>query len=88
VAAPAFGAEGTDGRAPLTKAREGQERRARAEDTASGTGGGADEACAEARRPGSWAAAFVYEGAAALDTWPPPTCKVGSGRGRDKGGRV
>jgi hypothetical protein len=31
---------------------------------------------------------FVTEGAAALDTWPPPTCKVGSGRGRDKGGRV
>jgi hypothetical protein len=31
---------------------------------------------------------FVTEGATARDTWPPPTCKVSSGRGRDKGGRV
>jgi hypothetical protein len=31
---------------------------------------------------------FVAEGAAILDTWPPPTCKAGSGQGRDKGGRV
>jgi hypothetical protein len=31
---------------------------------------------------------FVAEGATTLDTWPPPTCKVGSGQGRDKGGRV
>jgi hypothetical protein len=31
---------------------------------------------------------FVTEGATALDTWPPLTCKVGSGRGSDKGGRV
>jgi hypothetical protein len=31
---------------------------------------------------------FGAEGAAILDTWLPPTCKVGSGRGRDKGGRV
>jgi hypothetical protein len=51
VAAPAFGAKGADGRAPVTKAREGQERGAPAEDTASGAGGGADKAYAEARRP-------------------------------------
>jgi hypothetical protein len=31
---------------------------------------------------------FGAEGAAILDTWLPPTCKVSSGRGRDKGGRV
>jgi hypothetical protein len=31
---------------------------------------------------------FGAEGAAILDTWLPPTCKVDSGRGRDKGGRV
>jgi hypothetical protein len=53
VAAPTFGAEGADGRAPVTKAREGQERGAPAEDTASGAGGGADEASEEARRPWS-----------------------------------
>jgi hypothetical protein len=29
VAVPAFGAEGADGRAPVTKAREGQERERR-----------------------------------------------------------
>jgi hypothetical protein len=57
VAAPAFGAEGADGCAPVTKAREGQERWAPAEDTASGAGGGADEAYAGARRPWSWATA-------------------------------
>jgi hypothetical protein len=51
VAAPTFGAEGADGRAPGTKAREGQERGAPAEDTASGAGGGADNASADARRP-------------------------------------
>jgi hypothetical protein len=49
VAAPTFGAEGADGRAPVTKAREGQERGAPAEGTASGAG--ADKASAEARRP-------------------------------------
>jgi hypothetical protein len=27
---------------------------------------------------------FGTEGATILDTWLPPTCKVGSGRGRDK----
>jgi hypothetical protein len=31
---------------------------------------------------------FGAEGAAILDTWLPPTCKAGSGRGRDKGGCV
>jgi hypothetical protein len=31
---------------------------------------------------------FGAEGAVILDTWLPPTCKVGSGRGRDKGGHV
>jgi hypothetical protein len=31
---------------------------------------------------------FVAEGAAILDTWLPPTCKLGSGRGGDKNGRV
>jgi hypothetical protein len=51
VAAPTFGAEGADGRAPVTKAREGQERGAPAKGTASGAGGGADKASAEARRP-------------------------------------
>jgi hypothetical protein len=51
VAAPTFGTEGADGRAPVTKAREGQERGAPAKGTASGAGGGADKASAEARRP-------------------------------------
>jgi hypothetical protein len=31
---------------------------------------------------------FVTEGATILYTWLPPTCKVSSGQGRDKGGRV
>jgi hypothetical protein len=53
VAAPTFGAEGADGRAPVTKAQEGQERGALAEDIASGAGGGADKASGEARRPWS-----------------------------------
>jgi hypothetical protein len=51
VAAPTFGAEGADGRAPVTKAQEGQERGAPAKGTASGAGGGADKASEEARRP-------------------------------------
>jgi hypothetical protein len=88
VAAPTFGAEGTDGRAPVTKAQEGQERGAPAEDIAPGADGGAGKASEEARRPWSRVAFFGTEGATILYTWPPPTCKVGSGRGRDKGGRV
>jgi hypothetical protein len=52
VAAPTFGAEGADGRAPVTKAQEGQERGALAEDIASEAGGGASKASEEARR--SW----------------------------------
>jgi hypothetical protein len=52
VAAPTFGAEGASGRAPVTKAQEGQGRRTPAQDTAFGAGGGADEASEETRRPG------------------------------------
>jgi hypothetical protein len=51
VAATTFGAEGAVGRAPVTKAREGQERGAPTEDTAPGAGSGADKASEEARRP-------------------------------------
>jgi hypothetical protein len=39
VAAPTFGAEGTDGRAPATKVREDQERGAPTGDIASGACG-------------------------------------------------
>jgi hypothetical protein len=53
VAAPTFGTEGTDGRAPVTKAQEDQERGAPAEYIASGAGGGAGKASEEARRPWS-----------------------------------
>jgi hypothetical protein len=53
VAAPTFGAEGTDGRAPATKVREDQERGAPAEDIASGAGGDTGKASEEARRPQS-----------------------------------
>jgi hypothetical protein len=53
VAAPTFGGEGADGRAPVTKAQEGQERGAPAEDIASGAGGGAGKVSEEARRPWS-----------------------------------
>jgi hypothetical protein len=53
VAAHTFGAEGTDGRAPVTKSQEGQERGAPAEDIAPGAGGGAGKASEEARRPWS-----------------------------------
>jgi hypothetical protein len=52
VAAPTFGAEGADGRALVTKAQEGQERGALAEDIATEAGGGAGKASEEARR--SW----------------------------------
>jgi hypothetical protein len=53
VAAPTFGAEGTDGRAPATKVREDQERGAPAGDIASGASGGAGKVSEEARRPQS-----------------------------------
>jgi hypothetical protein len=43
MAAPAFGAEGTDDRVPATKVREDQERGAPAGDIASGASGGACE---------------------------------------------
>jgi hypothetical protein len=51
MAAPTFGAEGTDVRAPATKVREDQERDAPAGDIASGACGGAGRASEEARRP-------------------------------------
>jgi hypothetical protein len=88
VAAPTFGAEGAGGRAPVTRAQEGQGRKTLAREIASGAGGGADEASEEARRPWSRVAASAPKVPTILDTWPLPTCKVGSGRGRDKGGRV
>jgi hypothetical protein len=88
VAAPTFGAEGTDGRAPAMKVREDQIRGTPAGDIASGACGGTGGVPEEARRPQSRIAFFVAEGATVLDTWLPPTCKVGSGRGRDKSGRV
>jgi hypothetical protein len=47
VAAPTFGAEGTDGRAPATKVREDQERGAPAGDIASGASGGAGKVSEE-----------------------------------------
>jgi hypothetical protein len=50
VAAPTFGAEGTDGRAPATKVRTDQGRDALAGDIASGACGGAGRASDEARR--------------------------------------
>jgi hypothetical protein len=59
VAAPTFGAEGTDGRAPATKVREGQERGAPAEDITSRAGAGAGKASEEARRPQSRIATSV-----------------------------
>jgi hypothetical protein len=88
MAAPTFGAEGTDGRAPASICPSGP---------------GTRRAGRGHRVRGLWARGqgirrgatppvqnrrFVAEGAAILDTWLPPTCKVGSGRGRDKSGRV
>jgi hypothetical protein len=88
VAAPTFGAEGADGRAPATKAQEGQER----------GGAGRGHRVRGRRRRGQGVCGgptplvqgryFGTEGATILDTWPQPACKAGSGRGRDKGGRV
>jgi hypothetical protein len=51
MAAPAFGAEGTDGRVPATKVREDQERGAPAGDIATGARGGVCEVSEEVRRP-------------------------------------
>jgi hypothetical protein len=48
VAAPAFGAEGSVGRALATKVCEDQERGAPAKDIASGAGSGAGKASEEA----------------------------------------
>jgi hypothetical protein len=48
VAAPTFATEGTDGRAPVTKAQEDQERGAPAAGIAPGIGDGAGEASEEA----------------------------------------
>jgi hypothetical protein len=53
MAAPTFGAEGTNGRAPATKVREDQERGAPAGDIASGASGGTGKVLEEVRRPQS-----------------------------------
>jgi hypothetical protein len=50
MAAPAFGAEGTDGCTPATKVREDQERGAPAGNIVSGASGGSDEMPEEVRR--------------------------------------
>jgi hypothetical protein len=50
MAAPAFGAEGTDGRASATKIREDQERGAPAGNIAPGASDGAGETPGEVRR--------------------------------------
>ena len=88
IAAPTFVAEGASGGAPVMKAQGKQGLRALAQDVASGASGSADEASEEARRPRPRVATSAPKGPTILDTWPLPTCKVGSGRGRDKGGRV
>jgi hypothetical protein len=87
-AAPTFGTEGASGRAPVTRAQGKQRRRPLAQDVASGASGGADEAFKEARRPRSGVATSAPKVPTILDTWPLPTCKADSGRGKDKGGRV
>jgi hypothetical protein len=88
VAAPTFGAEGTDGHASATKVREDQKRGAPAGDIASGACGARGRSARRGATPSVQDRCLVAEGMAILDTWLPPTCKVGSGRGRDKGGRV
>jgi hypothetical protein len=88
VAAPTFGAEGTDGRASATKVREDQERDAPAGDIASRGLWRRGQGVRRGATPPVQNRRLVAEGAAILDTWLPPTCKVGSGRGRDKSGRV
>jgi hypothetical protein len=50
MAAPAFGAEGTDGCTPATKVREDQERGAPAGNIASGASGGTGKMPGEVRR--------------------------------------
>jgi hypothetical protein len=57
VAAPTFGAEGTNGRAPATKAREDQGLGAPDGDIVSGARGGTSKVPEEARRPRSRIAA-------------------------------
>jgi hypothetical protein len=52
VAAPTFGTEGTDGRAPVTKAQEDQERGAPAAGIAPGIGDGAGKASEGRDAPG------------------------------------
>jgi hypothetical protein len=88
MAAPTFGAEGASGGAPVMRAQGRQGLRALAQDVASGASGSADEASKEARRPRPRIATSAPKVPTILDTWPLPTCKVGSGWGRDKGGRV
>jgi hypothetical protein len=88
LAVPAFGAEGTNVRVPATKFQGDQERGAPAGDIASGASEGAGEVSEEVRRLPVQDRYFGAEVAAILDTWLPPTCKLGSGRGRDRGGRV
>jgi hypothetical protein len=87
-AEPTFGTEGASGRAPVTRAQGRQRRGALAQDVASRASGGADKAPKEARRPGPGVATSAPKVSTILDTWPPPTCKADSGRGRGKGGRV
>jgi hypothetical protein len=88
VAAPTFGAEGTDGRAPAAKVREDQERGAPTGDIVSGACGARGRSVRRGATPPVQDRCLVAEGVAILDTWLPPTCKVSSGQGRDKSGRV
>jgi hypothetical protein len=88
VAALTFGAEGTDGRAPATKVREDQERGASTGDIASGACGARGRSVRRGATPPVQYRCLVAEGAAIQDTWLQPTCKVSSGQGRDKSGRV
>jgi hypothetical protein len=88
VAAPTFGAEGAGGRALVTKAQEGRGRKTLAQDTASGAGGGADEASEGARRPWSRVATSAPK---VQRSWTRGHCqrvKWAPVGGRDKGGRV
>jgi hypothetical protein len=88
VAALTFGAEGTDGRAPATKVREDQERGAPTGDIVSGACGARGRSVRRGATPPVQDRCLVAEGVAILDTWLQPTCKVSSGQGRDKSGRV
>jgi hypothetical protein len=88
MAAPTFGTEGASGGAPVMRTQGRQGRRALAQDVASGASGSADETSKEARRPRPRIATSAPKVPTILDTWLLPTCKVGSGWGRDKGGCV